>query len=194
MPDLSPELTHARRLGLEARLVCGVDEAGRGPWAGPVCAAAVILDHERLPAGIDDSKKLTEAARERLFDAIIATARAFAVIMVDPQQIDQINILAATHEAMVQAISKLNIPPSLALIDGNRSPKLACPSVTIVKGDALSVSIAAASILAKVTRDRFMTQANAAYPGYGFARHKGYGTPEHAEALNRLGPCPLHQT
>ena len=193
MPDLSLEIFHATRLNVSPLLVCGVDEAGRGPWAGPVSAAAVILDPACLPIGINDSKKLTEARRNQLFDEILCVAVASCVMMVDAATIDDINILAATHLAMAQAVAGLNVAPSLALIDGNRAPVLYCPNVTIVKGDALSLSIGAASILAKVTRDRFMIQADANYPGYGFAKHKGYGVPEHRAALAKLGPCPLHR-
>jgi ribonuclease HII len=193
MPDLTLEALHANRLKVSPLRVCGVDEAGRGPWAGPVSAAAVILDPARLPKGINDSKKLNHATRERLFGEIIEVAVAYCVVMVDAGQIDVINILAATQLAMARAVAGLSIPPSLALIDGNRAPALACPGVTIVKGDALSLSIAAASILAKVTRDRLMAQADLDFPGYGFAKHKGYGVPEHSAALSRLGPCPLHR-
>jgi ribonuclease HII len=193
MPDLSLEILHARRLSVSPLLVCGVDEAGRGPWAGPVSAAAVILDPANLPVGINDSKKLNEAARERLFDDILRVAVASSVVMIDAATIDDINILAATHLAMAQAVAGLHVAPVLALIDGNRPPKLACPAVTIIKGDALSLSIGAASILAKVTRDRFMQQAELDYPGYGFAQHKGYGVPQHIAALAKLGPCPLHR-
>lgn len=193
MPDLSLENRHAELLNVSPLSVCGVDEAGRGPWAGPVCAAAVILDPDRLPQGIDDSKKLTESAREALFDQIMDVAVATCVVMVDADQIDTLNILAATHLAMTQAIMGLAITPSLALIDGNRAPVLSCPVVTVVKGDALSLSIGAASILAKVSRDRLMVQADLNYPGYGFARHKGYGVPQHVAALTEQGPCPLHR-
>ena len=193
MPDLLLETFHATRLSLSHLLVCGVDEAGRGPWAGPVSAAAVILDRACLPIGINDSKKLTEARRNQLFDEILRVAVASCVVMVDAATIDKINILAATHLAMAQAVAGLGMLPSLALIDGNRAPNLTCPAITIVKGDALSLSIGAASILAKVTRDRFMIQADANYPGYGFAKHKGYGVPEHRAALAKLGPCPLHR-
>jgi ribonuclease HII len=193
MPDLSFEAFHAQRLNVSPFMVCGVDEAGRGPWAGPVSAAAVILDPANLPVGINDSKKLNEAARERLFDAILKVAVAHCVVMVDASEIDRLNILAATHLAMARAVGGLAVVPSLALIDGNRAPALPCPAVTIVKGDALSLSIGAASILAKVTRDRFMVQADHDYPGYGFARHKGYGVPEHMTTLAKLGPSPLHR-
>jgi ribonuclease HII len=193
-PDLSLEILHAQHLGVSPLLVCGVDEAGRGPWAGPVSAAAVMLDPANLPKGINDSKKLSEAARERLFDEIVSVAVASCVVMIDAPTIDKMNILAATHLAMTQAVGGLRVAPSLALIDGNRAPKqMACPSVTIVKGDALSLSIGAASILAKVTRDRFMVQADRDFPGYCFAKHKGYGVPQHIEALTRLGPCTLHR-
>lgn len=193
MPDLSLETFHAARLNVSPRLVCGVDEAGRGPWAGPVSAAAVILDPDNLPTGINDSKKLNEETRELLFDAIIQAAIASCIVMIDAATIDEINILGTTHLAMAQAVAGLGHAPCLALIDGNRAPPLACTTVTIVKGDALSLSIGAASILAKVTRDRFMIQADNDYPGYGFARHKGYGVPEHLAALAKLGPCPLHR-
>jgi ribonuclease HII len=193
MPDLSLETLHAKRLDVSALLVCGVDEAGRGPWAGPVSAAAVILDPERLPEGINDSKKLSARARDALFDEIIEVAVASCVVMVDAPDIDQLNILRATHLAMARAVEGLGVIPSLALIDGNRAPVLTCPAVTVIKGDSLSLSIGAASILAKVSRDRLMAQADVDYPGYGFARHKGYGVPEHMAALEKLGPCPLHR-
>jgi ribonuclease HII len=193
MPDLSLEALHAKRLDVSSLLVCGVDEAGRGPWAGPVSAAAVILDPDRLPNGINDSKKLTERAREALFDEIMEVAIAACIVMVDAPDIDRLNILKATHLAMTRAIEGLSVAPSLALIDGNRAPDLTCPAVTIIKGDSLSLSIGAASILAKVSRDRLMVQADADFPGYGFARHKGYGVPEHMAALEKLGPCPLHR-
>jgi ribonuclease HII len=193
MPDLSLEIDHAQRLGVSPLWVCGVDEAGRGPWAGPVSAAAVILDPDRLPKGIDDSKKLTERTREALFDEIIDKAIAYCVAMVDARDIDALNILKATHLAMRRAVDGLSLPPTLALIDGNRAPTLACLAVTVVKGDSLSLSIAAASILAKVSRDRLMVQADRDYPGYGFARHKGYGVPEHIAALAKLGTCALHR-
>jgi ribonuclease HII len=193
MPDLSLETFHARRLKVSPLLVCGVDEAGRGPWAGPVCAAAVILDPSNLPTGINDSKQLSETAREAAFTAIMQAAITSCVVMVDAHEIDVLNILQATHIAMARAVAGLSVAPHLALVDGNRAPALNCPTETIVKGDSLSLSIAAASILAKVTRDRFMVQADKHYSGYGFARHKGYGVPEHVAALDRLGPCPLHR-
>jgi ribonuclease HII len=174
--------------------LCGVDEAGRGPWAGPVVAAAVILNPLDLPQGLDDSKKLTHSQREHLFDVIQDKALCFGVALVDAPTIDGINILAATHLAMRQAVDGLTVPPRLALIDGNRAPDLGLvQTVCLVGGDALSLSIAAASILAKVTRDRWMVQAARDHPGYGFELHKGYGVPAHRKALEALGPCPLHR-
>lgn len=193
MPDFTLEQHHALRLGIDVKLVCGVDEAGRGPWAGPVCAAAVILDPDNMPDGIDDSKSLSPSAREQAYEQIIAKARAYGIAMVGPSQIDQINILQATYLAMQQSIAALQLLPSLVMIDGNRAPALLCPSVTIIKGDALSLSIGAASVLAKVARDRLMLEADALYPNYGFGRHKGYGVPEHSQALARFGPCPIHR-
>jgi ribonuclease HII len=193
MPDFSFETTYAAQLGLGTHEICGVDEAGRGPWAGPVVAAAVILDNSRLLRGIDDSKKLTEMRREALYDLIIESALSFAIHSVEAAEIDQINILNATHLAMSKAVEGLQRPPRLALIDGNRAPKLLCETRTLVKGDSLSLTIAAASILAKVTRDRLMLKAASQYPHYGFERHKGYGVPTHAAALQKYGPCPLHR-
>ncbi len=180
----------ARRSG--ARLIAGIDEAGRGPWAGPVMAAAVILDRDRIPAGIDDSKTLSAARREALYSEIMATARV-GVAMADVERIDRDNILAATLWAMAEAVAQLDVRPCLCLIDGNRAPQLPMAACTVVGGDGLSLSIAAASIIAKVTRDRFMTRLDAEIPGYGFARHKGYGTAAHQAALKRLGPSPLHR-
>ncbi len=173
-------------------IVCGVDEAGRGPWAGPVVAAAVILDSARIPAGLNDSKKLTEAKREALFEPILATSLV-GIGIADEERIDRDNILAATMWAMQQAVAGLSTAPSLALVDGNRAPRLACPVQTIVEGDARSLSIAAASIIAKVTRDRIMHDLDRQFPGYGFSRHKGYGTVEHQAALAKLGPCACHR-
>ena len=171
---------------------CGVDEAGRGPWAGPVVAAAVVLDVNRIPAGLNDSKKLTEAKREALFDPIMAVARV-GVGIVDAARIDDTNILAATLQAMTEAVAQLSPVPTLALVDGNRPPKLLIPVRTIVGGDGKSLSIAAASIIAKVTRDRMMQGLDLKYPGYGFSAHKGYGTAAHNAALQRLGPCSIHR-
>lgn len=188
-PDLALERAALAR---GAMPVCGVDEAGRGPWAGPVVAAAVILDPARLPPGLDDSKKLSEARREALFPQIMAAADV-GIGIAGPERIDSDNILAATLWAMGEAVRGLTKSPALALVDGNRAPRLACVVQTVVSGDALSLSIAAASIVAKVTRDRMMLGLDAEFPGYGFAKHKGYGTAQHQAALARLGPCPQHR-
>jgi ribonuclease HII len=173
--------------------VVGVDEAGRGPWAGPVVAAAVMLDPANIPPGIDDSKALDEDARDVLYRRIVGSACAWAVGIAEVERIDRDNILAATLWAMAEAVAGLGTAPRLALIDGNKAPGLACATRTIVKGDAKCLSIAAASIIAKVTRDRLMIAMEREHPGYGFARHKGYGTPEHKVALARLGVCPSHR-
>ncbi len=173
--------------------VCGVDEAGRGPWAGPVSAAAVIFDPDRVPQGVNDSKLLTPKARERLEVEIKACAVAWAVGFASVEEIAVLNILHATGLAMRRAVEALHIAPVFALVDGNYAFKLPCPIKTVVKGDAISVSIAAASILAKTARDRLMAEMDFLYPGYGFAAHKGYGAPVHGEALVRLGPCPIHR-
>ncbi len=187
-------------LALEFRLiessggpVCGVDEAGRGPWAGPVSAGAVILNPDDLPAGIDDSKALTHARREALEIEIKARALAWGVGFASVEEIDQLNILHATGLAMRRAVEALAIPPAAALVDGNYRFNLPCPIQTVVKGDSLSLSIAAASILAKTARDRLMVELDETYPGYGFAGHKGYNAPIHAAALQALGPCPAHR-
>ena len=187
-------------LALEFRLiessggpVCGVDEAGRGPWAGPVSAGAVILNPDDLPAGIDDSKALTHARREALEIEIKARALAWGVGFASVEEIDQLNILHATGLAMRRAVEALAIPPAAALVDGNYRFNLPCPIQTVVKGDSLSLSIAAASILAKTARDRRMVELDETYPGYGFAGHKGYNAPIHAAALQALGPCPAHR-
>ena len=172
--------------------VAGVDEAGRGPWAGPVVAAAVILDPKRLPAGIDDSKVLDEDTRAHLYNRIMKTS-VVGVGIADVTRIDRDNILAATMWAMTEAVRQLHTAPRLVLIDGNRAPHLEIVTRTIVKGDAKCLSIAAASIIAKVTRDRLMMQLAREYPGYGFDRHKGYGTPEHQAAIAKLGVCSLHR-
>jgi len=200
----SPKGTAAARafptLALEIRLiqssggpVCGVDEAGRGPWAGPVSAGAVILNPDDLPAGIDDSKALTHARREALEVEIKARALAWGVGFASVEEIDDLNILHATGLAMRRAIAALSVPPVAALVDGNYRFKLPCAVQTVVKGDSLSLSIAAASILAKTARDRLMVELDAEYPGYGFAGHKGYNAPTHSEALRTLGPCPAHR-
>ena len=179
-------------LAADQAIICGIDEAGRGPWAGPVCAAAVILDQMRIPAGLNDSKKLTEAKRERLYPEIMRAA-VVGVGLVSAAEIDEINILQATYLAMQRAVAALKGKPTLALIDGNRAPKLFCATQTIIGGDGKSLSIAAASIIAKVTRDRLMIEMDAVYPAYGFARHKGYGTAAHAAALAKYGPCTEHR-
>ena len=175
------------------KLVCGVDEAGRGPLAGPVCAAAVILPPELVIPGLNDSKKLTDKKRRELYDIITAEAVSYGIAFASEKEIDEINILQATFLAMARAMEKLTPQPELALIDGNRAKDFGLPVRTIVKGDSLSASIAAASILAKVTRDRLMEQYDEAYPQYGFAIHKGYGTKRHYEALREFGPSPIHR-
>lgn len=183
----------ATELSLAGGPIAGVDEAGRGPWAGPVVAAAVVLDPDRIPQGIDDSKVLDPEERERLFERIGATAIGIGVGVGEVERIERDNILAATMWAMSQAVSKLSCRPRLVIIDGNRAPRLKCETRTIVKGDAKCLSIAAASIVAKVTRDRMMIALAREVPGYGFERHKGYGTPEHREALLRLGLSTHHR-
>lgn len=173
--------------------VCGIDEAGRGPLAGPVVAAAVILPPDCVIEGLNDSKKLSEKKREQLFDVICAQAAAYAIASVDHQTIDEINILQATFRAMREAVQGLPVPAEFALVDGNREPGLTIPCRCIVGGDACCSSIAAASILAKVTRDRYMLEMDARYPEYGFAKHKGYGTKAHNEAILAHGPSPIHR-
>ena len=173
--------------------LCGVDEAGRGPLAGPVCAAAVMLPRGLEIPGLDDSKRLTERKREALYDRIVEQALSFGVAFATVEEIETWNILGATYLAMNRAIEALEPPPALALIDGNRSAGIATPNCCIVKGDALCADIAAASILAKVTRDRYMLDMAERYPDYGFERHKGYGTLAHYAALRAHGPCPLHR-
>ncbi len=174
-------------------IICGVDEAGRGPLAGPVCAAAVILPRDLEIEGLNDSKKLTEKRRELLYDIIVEKAIAYGIAFASEQEIDAINILQATFLAMRRAVEALSVKPDMVLVDGNREPDLAMPLKTIVKGDSLSANIAAASILAKVTRDRFMLEQDALYPQYGFAIHKGYGTKAHYTALTNHGACPIHR-
>jgi len=173
--------------------VCGVDEAGRGPWAGPVYAAAVILDPKRLPQGLDDSKKLGAKARDRLEAEIKDMALAWCVASASVEEIAELNILHATGLAMHRAVSGLRVAAAFALVDGNYRFPLPCPIKTVVGGDGISASIAAASILAKTARDRLMMEMDQLYPGYGFAAHKGYHAPIHVEALSRLGPCPIHR-
>ena len=173
--------------------ICGVDEAGRGPLSGPVVAAACILPAGCVIAGLNDSKKLTPKQRDRLFDEIRATAVAYAIGQASPEEIDELNILNATMLAMRRAIEGLPQKADFALIDGNCARGIDLPHKTVISGDALSVSISAASILAKVTRDRICLENDRDYPEYGFAKHKGYGTKDHMDALRRLGPCPLHR-
>lgn len=173
--------------------VCGIDEAGRGPLCGPVVASAVILPKECNILYINDSKKLTEKMRDKVYDEIAANAVAWAIGMASPERIDEINILQATYEAMREAIGKLKVTPDILLNDAVTIPGVDIKQIPIIKGDAKSRSIAAASIMAKVTRDRMMEQYDALYPEYGFARHKGYGTKAHIEALKEYGPCPIHR-
>lgn len=175
------------------RLICGVDEAGRGPLAGPVCAAAVILPPHIEIIGLNDSKKLTDKRRRELFPIIKEQAVAYGIGFASPEEIDEINILQATFLAMERAIAQLSIRPELALIDGNRKKDFGIPVQTVVKGDSRSASIAAASILAKVSRDDWMLQMAQEYPEYDFEVHKGYGTKRHYEALRQHGPSPIHR-
>ncbi len=175
------------------RLIAGVDEVGRGPLAGPVVAAAVILDPARPIEGLADSKQLTEARREALAALIRERALAWALAECSPAEIDRINILQASLFAMRKAVLALCVAPEHALIDGNRCPELPCSAEAIVKGDAKEPAISAASILAKVHRDRLMVEWDAKHPAYGFASHKGYPTPQHLEALKAQGPCPCHR-
>ena len=174
-------------------VVAGVDEAGRGPLAGPVVVAAVVLNPDRPIDGLEDSKKLNEKRREELFALIMDRSLAWAVVEIEPAEIDRINILQATLLGMKQAVEQLHPPPSLALIDGNQAPDLKCTVRTIVRGDSLEPAISAASILAKVTRDRLMKKLHIDYPDYGFDRHKGYPTADHLARLARYGPCPIHR-
>lgn len=173
--------------------ICGVDEAGRGPLAGPVCAAAVILPANLEIPGLNDSKKLSDKRRRELFPVIMYQAIAYGIGLADHQEIDEINILQATFLAMERAMQNLSVKPELALIDGNREKDFGLPVKTVVHGDSLSANIAAASVLAKVTRDDIMLTMAEEYPGYGFEIHKGYGTKAHYEALAEKGPCPIHR-
>ena len=174
-------------------LICGVDEAGRGPLAGPVCAAAVILPKGLVIPGLNDSKKLTDKRRRELFPIIQQEAVSFGIAFASQEEIDEINILQATFLAMRRAIDQLAPKPQFALIDGNRETDFGVPCKTVIKGDSLSANIAAASVLAKVTRDNWMIEAAEKYPGYGFEIHKGYGTKAHYAALEKLGPCAIHR-
>lgn len=175
------------------KIICGVDEAGRGPLAGPVCAAAVILPPGLVIEGLDDSKKLTEKRREALFPVICEQAVSFGIAFASAREIEQLNILGATYLAMNRAMEQLEPVPELALIDGNRREGILFPCETVIGGDGRCMTIAAASVLAKVTRDRYMLELEEKYPGYGFAKHKGYGTKLHYAALRELGPCPEHR-
>ena len=174
-------------------LICGVDEAGRGPLAGPVCAAAVILPRNIEIVGLNDSKKLSEKSREKLYDEICEKAMSFGIAFASVEEIEQLNILNAAMLAMNRAIAQLEPQPELALIDGNRSSAIEINSRCVIKGDAKCADIAAASILAKVTRDRYMLEMAEKYPEYHFERHKGYGTKLHYEALREYGPCEIHR-
>lgn len=175
------------------KMICGVDEAGRGPLAGPVCAAAVILPPNVDIPGLDDSKKLSDKRRRELYPVIQEQAIACGIAFADHAEIDEINILQATYLAMERAVAQLNAKPDLLLIDGNRAKDFGIPVQTVVHGDSLSASIAAASVLAKVTRDDYMLKMAEEYPGYGFEIHKGYGTKAHYEALRERGHCPIHR-
>lgn len=177
----------------ELGLTCGIDEAGRGPLAGPVCAAAVILPEGWIPEGLDDSKKLSEKQRERLYDEITAKALSWSVAWASHGEIDEVNILQATFLAMRRALAGLERKPDFALVDGNRDPKLGIPTRCEVKGDGRYACIAAASVLAKVSRDRLMLELDGKYPGYGFRQHKGYPTKAHYAAIAELGPCEIHR-
>jgi ribonuclease HII len=183
--ELARQSTHGSR-------IAGIDEAGRGPWAGPVVAAAVVLDPSDIPKGLNDSKLLRPEARERLA-LELADCAEVGIGIASVERIDRDNILVATLWAMAEACAALRLPPDLALVDGNRAPPLCCPVETIVDGDAQVVSIAAASIIAKVKRDAIMRDLGLAYPAYGFAQHKGYGTAAHRAALTAHGPCPVHR-
>lgn len=184
---------YERSLAGDRMPYCGVDEAGRGPLAGPVCAAAVILPEGLVIPGLNDSKKLTAKKRDALYDIICDTAVAFGIAFATVDEIEALNIKGATYLAMERAIADMDPAPVLALVDGNDKNTLSIPAVKVVKGDSLCASIAAASVLAKVTRDRYMDDLDALYPQYGFAKHKGYGTAAHYAALREYGPSPVHR-
>jgi ribonuclease HII len=177
----------------EYPVICGVDEAGRGPLAGDVYAAAVVLDDETLIDYLNDSKKISESRREKLYDEIIDRAKAYCIATATVEEIDRLNILEATMLAMKRAVAGLGIKPDMAMVDGNRLPELDCPAQCVIKGDATSASIAAASVLAKVSRDRYMRDIAEKYPQYGFEQHKGYGTALHCEMLRKYGPSEVHR-
>lgn len=191
MPDFSLENSLYEK---EFELVCGVDEAGRGPLAGPVCAAAVILPRGYVIDGLDDSKKLSEKKREKLYDVITENAVSYCVAFGSVEEIEKFNILQATFMAMTRAVNGLKIRPDFVLVDGNRKPpEILLPCDTVIKGDSKSYSVAAASVLAKVTRDRLLYDYDREYPQYGFAKHKGYGTKAHYEAIAQYGITPVHR-
>ncbi|MDD7402758.1 MAG: ribonuclease HII [Butyribacter sp.] len=193
MKRLQQMKSYEMQYGQEYDVICGIDEAGRGPLAGPVVAAACILPKDEDILYINDSKKLSAKKRELLYEEICEKAVAYGIGIVSQGRIDEINILQATYEAMRQAIDKLEVSPKLALVDAVTIPDITIRQVGIIKGDAKSVSIAAASILAKVTRDKMMEEMDILYPEYGFAKHKGYGSAEHIAALRKYGPCPIHR-
>ena len=190
-PDMHRYESELLRAGY--RTIAGTDEAGRGPLAGPVVAAAVILHPGQILAGVTDSKKLTERQREKVYPVIMAEARGVGIGICDHQEIDRLNILRASLEAMGRAVAALPVAADFVIIDGTFTIPMDLPQQTIIKGDSLSLSIAAASIIAKVTRDRLMVEFDALYPGYGFAGHKGYPSASHRAAIARLGPCPIHR-
>ena len=193
MPRVDPMTLIEDELRAAGRTVAGVDEAGRGCLAGPVAAGAVILDPGRPVRGLRDSKKLTEKRREELFEEIREKSAAWSVAMTGPGEIDRTNILQAALRAMEKAVEDLSVAPDFVLVDGNARISLAVEQRTVVGGDDRCASVAAASIVAKVTRDRLMKELETEYPGYGFSRHKGYPSKEHRESLRRLGPCPIHR-
>lgn len=182
-----------KSLRCEYHNICGIDEAGRGPLAGDVYAAAVVLNNNVVIDGLNDSKKLSEKKREQLFDEIIEKADAYCIATASVEEIEEFNILQATFMAMRRAYEGLNVPVELALVDGNQNPQLSCATQTVVKGDGTSASIAAASILAKVSRDRYMKKIAEEYPQYRFDKHKGYGTKLHYELITEYGPSPIHR-
>lgn len=182
------DISHAK-----GGILAGVDEAGRGPLAGAVFAAAVVLDDDTIIEGINDSKKLSEKKRKALFDEITQKAKAYAIYSVDESRIDEVNILNATFEAMRGAVGGLSVTPDIVLVDGDKSPGLTIENEPVVKGDSKSMAIAAASILAKVSRDRYITEMAEVYPQYGFEKHKGYGTKAHYEAIEKYGICKIHR-
>ena len=186
-------MTEYERKHADCEYICGIDEVGRGPFAGPVMAGAVILPKDCEILYLNDSKKLSAKRREELYEEIREKAVSWAVARVEPERIDEINILQATYEAMREAVSKLSVRPDILLVDAVHIPEVDIPQDSIVKGDAKSVSIAAASVLAKVTRDNIMTEYAKEYPGYGFEKNMGYGTAEHRNALAAMGPTPIHR-